>query len=188
MWVRCEKGASVVYKGKGVIPVPTQSDAVESKRTPGLVFGATSVEKELFFTHAGPRLFDDPSGGPMSDDSIFWICSQTKMLASIAAFQLIEAGKLQLDTVVADILPELANPVVLNSNGPDAQPNFVLPKTAITVRHLLNHSSGLDYGPEADRVCEYHLPSPYTASHDKLNPVKHFFNLRKVRKFTTYYH
>ncbi|KAF8065112.1 beta-lactamase/transpeptidase-like protein, partial [Lyophyllum atratum] len=155
------------------------SEAVESKRTPGLVFGATAVDKELFFAHAGDRVFGEPSSGPITDDSVMWICSQTKMLASIATFQLIEAGKLQLDTVVADILPELANPVILDKDSQLRQPSFRSPNTEITVRHLLNHSSGLDYGPEKDRICGYHLPTLYTSSHEKLNPVKHFYNLRK---------
>ncbi|KAG5639769.1 hypothetical protein H0H81_000049 [Sphagnurus paluster] len=153
------------------------SEAANDKRTPGLVFGATSTEKELFFAHAGDRLFDDPSGGPIDDDSIFWICSQTKMLASIAAYQLIEAGKLKLDTAVADILPELANTLVLD---PDAPLGLRPAKAQITVRHLLNHMSGLDYGPESDRVVGHHLPLPYSSAHEKANPVRHFYNIRKV--------
>jgi len=101
------------------------------------------------------------------------------MLASIAAFQLIEAGKLQLDTAVAEILPELADPVVVDRDPQSKQPRFSPANTGITVRHLLNHSSGLDYGPGEDRISESYLPTPYTSNHDKLNPVKHFYDLRK---------
>ncbi|KAG6842710.1 hypothetical protein H0H87_010941 [Tephrocybe sp. NHM501043] len=159
------------------------SDAVEDRRTSGLVFGATSVEEELFFAHAGLRVFDDPSSGPMTEDSILWICSQTKMIASIAAFQLIEAGKLSLDTEVADILPELANAVVVGRTA-TGEVDIKAPKSPITVRHLLNHTSGLDYGPETDRICEHYMPVPYATYQEKLNPVKHFFDQRKDKIFS----
>ncbi|KAG6852999.1 hypothetical protein C0991_007651 [Blastosporella zonata] len=159
------------------LPLP-KLEAVESKRTSGLVFGATSVENELFFAHAGLRVLDDPLSGPMTEDSILWICSQTKMIASIAAFQLIEAGKLSLDTDVTEILPELANPVIVGQT-PTGQAEFRTSKSVITIRHLLNHSSGLDYGPEINRVCKDFLPTPYTTYHAKQNPIQHFLDQRK---------
>jgi len=84
-----------------------------------------------------------------------------------------------MDDIVATILPELANPVLLYRHPQLKQPSFRHPDTEITVRHLLNHSSGLDYGPEKDRICEYHLPTVYASSHEKLNPVKRFYELRK---------
>ncbi|GLB39797.1 putative beta-lactamase transpeptidase-like protein [Lyophyllum shimeji] len=154
------------------------SEAVESKRTPGLVFGVATLDGEQFFAHAGDRVFGEPSAGPIGEDSVMWICSQTKMLASIATFQLVEAGKLRLDDVAAKYLPELANPVVLDKDPQLKQPSFRQPQTEITVRHLLNHSSGLDYGHK-DRICEYHLPTVYTTAHEKLDPVRRFYELRR---------
>lgn len=40
---------------------------------------------------------------------MFWIASCTKLVASIAAQQLVEAGKLTLDGSLADIAPELSH-------------------------------------------------------------------------------
>ncbi|RDB17129.1 Acyltransferase mlcH [Hypsizygus marmoreus] len=153
------------------------TNAVESGRTPGLVFGASSAEKELLFAHAGPRVFGDSSSGPLSSESVFWICSQTKMIVSIATFQLIEAGKIGFDTLAKDILPELANPIVLSSNSTPDEPNFRPAKGDIKIRHLLNHSSGLFYDSEKGRASIYHLNASYLAKHDKQNPVPHFCSM-----------
>lgn len=62
-----------------------QSEAVDNNKTSGLVFGAASVDEELFFAHAGPRVFGDSSSGPLTDDSLFWICSQTKLIVSVCS-------------------------------------------------------------------------------------------------------
>lgn len=95
-------------------------------------------------------------------------------------FQLIELGKIQLDTIVSDILPELANPVIVNENPGPGEPSFRPTKGEITLMQLLNHSSGLASEPQGERVVDYALPSPITSSHDKENPVSHFYSLTKV--------
>jgi CubicO group peptidase (beta-lactamase class C family) len=63
---------------------------------------------------------------PMKDDTVFDLASMSKLFTSIAAVQLIEAGKVQLEAPVATYLPEFA------ANG----------KEAVTVRQLLTHTSG----------------------------------------------
>jgi hypothetical protein len=174
-----------------------QSEAVESKRTPGLVFGATSVKEEIYFTHAGPRVFGDPAGGSMADDSIFWICSQAKIITTvcshkclfyvrlmilfckIAALQLVEQGKVQLDSPVDSILPELANPVVLESSGP-GELGFKPAEHKITLRQLLNHSSGIAYDKPLDGEPLDGLPFPVALAYDEHDPISRFNNLVKV--------
>ena len=49
----------------------------------------------------------------MTLDTVFWIASMTKAVTSTAAMQLVEQGKLRLDEPIADVLPELASPQVL---------------------------------------------------------------------------
>lgn len=68
---------------------------------------------------------------PMRDDTIFDLASITKLFTSIAVMQLVEQGKVALDTPVAHSLPDFA------TNG----------KQDITVRQLLTHTSGLDADP-----------------------------------------
>jgi hypothetical protein len=62
----------------------------------------------------------------------------------IAAFQLIEQGKITLDTPAESVLPELANPVVVSGKD-DAGNPLTAPATGkITFGQLLNHTSGID--------------------------------------------
>jgi CubicO group peptidase (beta-lactamase class C family) len=67
----------------------------------------------------------------------------TKPVTGIAAMLLIEAGKLRLDQPVTDILPELRGLQVAidPAAGLDARPAT----QAMTMRHLLTHTSGLAY-------------------------------------------
>ena len=97
--------------------------------------------------------------------------------------QLIEAGKLQLETPAASILPELANPVVLEPDPIPGQPNFRPAKEEIRIKHLLNHTSGLFYAPEQQRVRSYDLPPGYSGSYGHENPVGEFYNFLKVSIF-----
>lgn len=85
-----------------------------------LVVDADGVQAEVALGHAADARFD--------------IASMTKPLVSLAALQLVAQGRLALDAPIADLLPGLANPLLLNG----------LPATTpITLRHLLTHSSGL---------------------------------------------
>ena len=66
-----------------------QTEAVDTKKTPGLVFGATSADSVLCVTSAGTRIFGDPLSGAVAPDSVFWICSQSKMIASVRIINLL---------------------------------------------------------------------------------------------------
>ena len=71
------------------------------------------------------------TGVEVTRDTLFQCGSITKVWTATLIMQLVEEGRLDLDTLVAEILPEftLADPAAT---------------TAITVRHLLNHTSGID--------------------------------------------
>ena len=70
-------------------------------------------------------------GRPVTDDTPFVIGSTTKSFTALAVLQLVDAGKVDLDAPVVDYVPEL--------RLPDGEP-----VRAITVRHPLQHTSGLD--------------------------------------------
>lgn len=80
---------------------------------------------------------------PMTTDTIFRIYSMSKPITSVAAMQLVEQGKMQLDDAVSDYLPELKDLQVV-SNGDDQE--SVPADKPITVRHILSHTSGFTYG------------------------------------------
>ncbi|MFZ6771773.1 serine hydrolase domain-containing protein [Undibacterium sp. SXout7W] len=81
----------------------------------------------------------------LREDHLFRVFSNTKLITSIAILQLMEAGKLSLDDAVEHYLPQLGQRQVLLPNASsldDTEPA----RSSITLRQLLNHSSGLSYG------------------------------------------
>ncbi|MFM6951052.1 MAG: serine hydrolase domain-containing protein [Novosphingobium sp.] len=90
-------------------------------------------------------LADVSSGAPMQLDSLCQIASMTKALVSAGAMQLVEQGRLDLDTDVGALLPELANPQVLTGFDAEGKPQLRPASRAITLRHLLTHTAGLGY-------------------------------------------
>lgn len=71
--------------------------------------------------------------------------------SQIAILQLIEAGKLTLDSPVHTWLPELTPPLqVLDSISADGTPVFHTTDTPILIKQMLNQTSGFgqEFGPE----------------------------------------
>lgn len=79
---------------------------------------------------------------PLKEDTIFRLFSLTKLITATAAMICYDDGKFQLDDPVAKYIPGFANVKVLVSENGDAT-NVVDMKPALTVRHLLTHTSGL---------------------------------------------
>lgn len=94
-------------------------------------------------------------GVPLRTDSRFLVASVTKMMTATAALQLVESGKVALDTPLIDVLPFEHQPVALTR--------------AHTLHHLLCHMAGLrnyhDDDDESwasfvscwDRIPTYHI-------------------------------
>ena len=83
---------------------------------------------------------DREADAPMTEDTIFRIYSMSKPITSVAVMMLVERGELELDTPVAEYLPEFEGVKVLKGE------EEVDPERAMTVRDLLRHTSGLTYG------------------------------------------
>ena len=84
-------------------------------------------------------------GEAMRVDDLFQIASMTKAIVSVAALQLVEQGKLSLDGSLDSLLPDLANPQVIDGFDEDGNVLLRPAKRAITLRHLLTHTSGFGY-------------------------------------------
>ncbi|MBC3875980.1 beta-lactamase family protein [Undibacterium sp. LX15W] len=82
---------------------------------------------------------------PLRHDHLFRVFSNTKLLTSMAIMQLIEQGKLGLDDAVEIYLPQLGKRQVLIPGATDINQTETA-RSAITVRQLLTHTSGLSYG------------------------------------------
>lgn len=79
---------------------------------------------------------DREAGRPVQEDTVFRLASMTKPLVSAAALALVDQGVLKLDDPVTKYLPTF-KPKLPNGKAP-----------VITIRQLLTHTSGLDYGLE----------------------------------------
>jgi CubicO group peptidase (beta-lactamase class C family) len=110
---------------------------------PGVAVAARTPDGEVVEAFAGVRGLDNPA--PVTPDTVFWIASFTKAITTAAVLQLVEAGKIALDDPVGPWLPALAQPKVLTGFDAAGAPQLKDADTAITVRHLLAHTSGLAY-------------------------------------------
>ena len=119
------------------------AQAIENAGLPGasaMIVDAEGVRFSGAWGHA-----DAVAQTPMALDTICQIASMTKALVSVAAMQLVEQGMLTLDGPIGDVLPELADPQVLEGFGADGAPILRPAKRQITLRHLLTHTAGLGY-------------------------------------------
>ncbi len=92
-------------------------------------------------------LADRKTQRPMDNDTIFRIASMTKIIVTVATYQLIEDGVISKDTPLSNIVPGFANPTVIESvpNEPPSVYSTRLASNEITIDHLLDHTSGLEY-------------------------------------------
>jgi CubicO group peptidase (beta-lactamase class C family) len=116
--------------------------AVDDGDVPGVVATATSRDGTIYEGGFGERVLGQ--GAAMTPDTVVWIASMTKALTGAAAMQLVEQGKLELDTPASRWAPELADVKVLVGWDND-QPVTRAPKRPITLRHLLTHTAGFAY-------------------------------------------
>jgi CubicO group peptidase (beta-lactamase class C family) len=117
--------------------------ATQSGEVPGVVAIAATDKATLYEGAFGTR--DLAKGPEMTLDTIFRLASMTKAVTSVAALQLVEQGRLQLDQPVGNVLPELAAPQVLEGFDESGAPRLRPAKRPITLRHLLTHTAGFAY-------------------------------------------
>jgi CubicO group peptidase (beta-lactamase class C family) len=128
------------------------NDQMRAQRVPGLALAITQGDQILYVQGYGSAR----EGQPVTPQTQFPIASLSKSFTAVAILQLVEAGQLNLDAPVQRYLPAftLAGPAVA---------------ARITVRQLLNHTSGLaDTGfPEMRR------PPPTTLENAWLTYAPH---------------
>jgi methyl acetate hydrolase len=117
--------------------------SVEKGQVPGVIAIAASSDRVLYQGSVGVR--DTSASEPMSADTIVRIASMTKAITSVATMQLVEQRKIGLDDPVSQYIPGMANVEVLEGFDGDGQPILRQPKSPVTVRHLLTHTSGYVY-------------------------------------------
>src|SRR5579864_2741075 len=117
--------------------------AIDRGDVPGVVAMAATADGVTYEGAFGRRAL--PDGAAMTPDTVFWLASMTKAITSTAAMQLVEQGRLALDAPIADVLPELAAPQVLEGFDPAGEPRLRPARGPITLRHLITHTAGFVY-------------------------------------------
>ena len=108
----------------------------------GLVFVAVDKNGQQICANVSGKRGIGANRPPMTLDTVFWIASCTKLLATMACMQAVEQGILSLDdhAQVYKLCPELEKVQVLKEDG-TLEPK----KSEITLRKLLNHTAGFGY-------------------------------------------
>jgi CubicO group peptidase (beta-lactamase class C family) len=119
------------------------SQKCEANEIPGVVAMAATGGEVIYQGAFGKR--DLGRDDPMTTDSVFWIASMTKAITTAAGMQLVEQGKLSLDESIGKLLPDLANPQVLEGFDAKGEPKLRPAKGQITLRQLMTHTAGFAY-------------------------------------------
>lgn len=117
--------------------------ATMAREIPGVVALAATEDGVLYEGVFGRRRI--PNGPAMTRDTVFRIASMVKLITSVAALQLVEQKKLELDAPVPDIDPALSAPQVLDGFDASGRPQLRAARRPITLHHLLTHTSGFVY-------------------------------------------
>ena len=121
----------------------------DPRQIPGCVAVVVDRDGTTLFAHASGAKGVD-TAEPMTLDTVFWIASCTKMVAGVAAMQLVERGRLALDDadVVERYCPELGTVQILRGVDGDGRAETVAKENRITLRMLLSHT-----GMALDNLC-----------------------------------
>ena len=111
---------------------PLLDAVLQQQRLAGAVVLVRHGGQDVYRRAAGH--LDREAGTPMVEDAVFRLASVSKPIVSTAALALVGQKRLGLDDPVARWLPYFT----------PRQPDGTV--AAITVRHLLTHTAGLDYG------------------------------------------
>jgi CubicO group peptidase (beta-lactamase class C family) len=118
--------------------------AVARKEVAGVVVMAADRKGIIYQGAFG--VADIADARPLKLDALFRIASMTKAVTSTAAMQLVERGRFAIEDPVEKYLPEFAKLSVFESfDGATGAYRLRPAAKAVTVRHLLTHTSGLGY-------------------------------------------
>jgi CubicO group peptidase (beta-lactamase class C family) len=104
------------------------ADLASAAAVPGAALGIQAGDEQIV---AGHGVLSTATGVAVTPDALFQVGSITKPWTATMIMQLVDEGRLSLDTTVAEVLPG----VRLGAADVAAQ---------VTVRHLLTHTSGID--------------------------------------------
>ena len=98
---------------------------------------------------------DKEAGRKMTMDTEFRIASQSKALTSVAILQLMEEGKLTVNERAGKYIPTFEQTTVLTRAENGVSTTIVNAKRPITIRDLLTHTAGINYGQQPEFAALY---------------------------------
>jgi CubicO group peptidase (beta-lactamase class C family) len=125
---------------RGRALAPALQPFVDSHSLAGAVVLVADRDKVLAVEAVG--FADVEAKAPMAPDTVFWIASQTKPITAAALMLLVDEGKVKIEDPVEKYLPEFKGVTLAGGEKP---------KTPITVRQILSHTSGMPFKSEAER-------------------------------------
>lgn len=113
---------------------------------PGTSVAIANKNGEILYQYSAGKV-GVSTDEPVTDKSIYWIASCTKIAGTIVALQAVEKGLLSLDSEedVTKYAPELQNIPILKEVTKDGEFVLVPKKNKITLRKLLTHTAGFGY-------------------------------------------
>ena len=142
----------------------------DANEIPGVVAIAATAKEVIYQGAFGKRDLSKPDA--MTADSVFWIASMTKAITTAGAMQLVEQGKLALNSPIGKLLPDLASPQVLEGFDANGEPKLRPATKPITLRHLMTHTAGFCYDMWNGDMVKYlektGLPGITTCKNDAL--------------------
>lgn len=122
---------------------PAMQSYIDSGRVAGMVIAIGRNGKLVYERALGYA--DVEKHVPMRTDAVFVLASARKPMLAAATMSLVDAGSIRLDDLVSRYIPSFGR-VAAYAGGGAAAPAVRPPVTAITIRHLLTHTSGLATG------------------------------------------
>jgi CubicO group peptidase (beta-lactamase class C family) len=141
-----------------------QRDFIDTGRLPGCQWLVARHGEVVQRRSLG--LMDAERGRPMRDDALFRIYSMSKPITSVALMMLHEEGRFGLNDPVSAYIPAWKDQMVWAGGSGDAM-RLERPRQPMTIRHLLNHSSGLTYGGVL--LAPGQVPDPVDGAYQRLN-------------------
>jgi CubicO group peptidase (beta-lactamase class C family) len=126
---------------------------LQRRKIPAVAAMVATAENITYQGAFGKR--DASSNIGVTPDSIFAIASMTKAITSSAALQLVEQDKVRLDEPVSKHISEFAMLQVLDGYDAAGKPKLRSPRTPVTLRHMLTHTSGFCYDTWSGEMVEY---------------------------------
>lgn len=127
--------------------------AAEANDVPGVVALAATDRSVIYEGAFGKRELGKEAG--MTLDTVVWIASMTKAMTAAGAMQLVEHGRLKLDSAAAEVVPDLAKATVLEGFDAAGKPKLRAPRRPITLRQLLTHTAGFSYEIWSADIAKY---------------------------------